>query len=152
MPHHLLADGYQFLLSIGDQNRFNINLEDEVVRRSIVTHKGDMMWPAPAAPVSAIPAAPAMSAPVSLPTSNGQDLAEVVAIEERRGCQSSTDALARLGPLGLAHDSRHGLCAGPREAHRTGLYEPLHGIGSGWNSRIQSSLECFSGSPLALDV
>jgi hypothetical protein len=48
----------KFLLSIGDGGRFNINLEDEVVRRSIVTHQGEVLWPAPNAtppptPVSA---------------------------------------------------------------------------------------------------
>jgi hypothetical protein len=48
----------KFLLSIGDAGRFDINLEDEVVRRSIVTHQGEILWPAPNAtppptPVSA---------------------------------------------------------------------------------------------------
>lgn len=42
----------QFLLSIGDQNRFLVNLEDEVVRRSIVTHKNEILWPAPAPAVT----------------------------------------------------------------------------------------------------
>jgi len=34
-------------MSIGDAGRFDINLEDEVVRRSIVTHQGEVLWPAP---------------------------------------------------------------------------------------------------------
>lgn len=38
----------QFLLSIGDQSRFLVNLENEVVRRSILTHKGEVLWPASA--------------------------------------------------------------------------------------------------------
>ena len=54
---------HQFLLSIGDQNRFNINLEDEVVRRSIITHRGEVLWPAPAAVV--IPPPSTIAPPVS---------------------------------------------------------------------------------------
>src|SRR5688572_1428074 len=33
----------KFLLSIGDNNRFNINLEDEVVRGSMVVNKGEIL-------------------------------------------------------------------------------------------------------------
>lgn len=50
----------KFLLSIGDAGRFNINLEDEVVRRSIITHEGDVLWPAPSA---APPQTPVQSGP-----------------------------------------------------------------------------------------
>lgn len=50
----------KFLLSIGDAGRFNIDLEDEVVRRSIVTHQGDVLWPAPSA---APPPTPVQSGP-----------------------------------------------------------------------------------------
>lgn len=38
----------KFLLSIGEKNHFNINLNDEVVRGSIVLHNGELMWPPPA--------------------------------------------------------------------------------------------------------
>jgi NAD(P) transhydrogenase len=55
----------QFLLSIGDQGRFNINLEDEVVRRSIVTHNKEILWPAPTAPAPAT-TVPGVATPVSL--------------------------------------------------------------------------------------
>lgn len=48
----------KFLLSIGEKDRFHINLEDEVVRGSIVLKDGSLMWPPPVIPVSAQPAAP----------------------------------------------------------------------------------------------
>lgn len=32
---------------LGEQNHFNINLEDEVVRGSMILDKGKMMWPPP---------------------------------------------------------------------------------------------------------
>lgn len=37
----------KFLLSMGEQNHFNINLDDEVVRGSIILNKGQLMWPPP---------------------------------------------------------------------------------------------------------
>ncbi|XP_065163521.1 NAD(P) transhydrogenase, mitochondrial-like [Atheta coriaria] len=37
----------KFLLSMGQENHFDINLEDEVVRGSIILDKGNMMWPPP---------------------------------------------------------------------------------------------------------
>lgn len=50
----------KFLLSIGEKDHFNINLEDEVVRGSIVLKNGKLLWPPPmmsvtkvASPVSA---------------------------------------------------------------------------------------------------
>lgn len=45
----------KFLLSIGEKNHFNINLEDEVVRGSIVLHNGKLLWPPPQISVSAAP-------------------------------------------------------------------------------------------------
>lgn len=45
----------KFLLSIGEQKHFNINLEDEVVRGSIVLNNGTLMWPPPVVPVAAAP-------------------------------------------------------------------------------------------------
>ncbi|CAL8068243.1 unnamed protein product [Calicophoron daubneyi] len=50
-----------FLLSItppGVNNRFYINLEDEVVRGSLVLHEGKLIWPPPPPPVSATPPPP----------------------------------------------------------------------------------------------
>ncbi len=37
----------KFLLSIGQQDHFNIDLNDEVVRGSIILNKGELMWPPP---------------------------------------------------------------------------------------------------------
>lgn len=48
----------KFLLSIGEKDRFDIRLEDEVVRGSIILKDGVLMWPPPVIPVSAQPAAP----------------------------------------------------------------------------------------------
>lgn len=31
----------------GEQDHFNINLDDEVVRGSIILHQGEIMWPPP---------------------------------------------------------------------------------------------------------
>lgn len=50
----------KFLLSIGEKDHFNINLEDEVVRGSIILQNGKLMWPPPPPPEpspGAIPAA-----------------------------------------------------------------------------------------------
>ena len=40
----------KFLLSIGKDSRFYVDLEDEVVRRSIILHDGKLLWPAPLPP------------------------------------------------------------------------------------------------------
>ncbi|KAH7922091.1 PNTB-domain-containing protein [Leucogyrophana mollusca] len=46
----------KFLLSIGENSSFNIDLSDEVVRGSIVVHEGELMAPVPrAAPVPTVP-------------------------------------------------------------------------------------------------
>lgn len=48
----------KYLLSMGEKGQFNVDLEDEVVRGSIVLDKGKMMWPPPA------PVTPPVAAPV----------------------------------------------------------------------------------------
>lgn len=40
----------KFLLSMGANGRFHLDLEDEVIRRSIVLHRGELLWPAPLPP------------------------------------------------------------------------------------------------------
>lgn len=42
----------KFLLSIGEKDHFHINLEDEVVRGSIVLKNGELLWPPPMLSVS----------------------------------------------------------------------------------------------------
>ena len=64
----------KLLLSMGSQKHFNVDLEDEVVRGSIILHEGQMMWPPPppkevpvqASPVAAAAAAKAAVAPVEV--------------------------------------------------------------------------------------
>ncbi|KAK4879614.1 hypothetical protein RN001_007760 [Aquatica leii] len=46
----------KFLLSIGEDKHFNINLNDEVVRGSIILEKGNLLWP-PKVPVQPSPPA-----------------------------------------------------------------------------------------------
>lgn len=57
----------KFLLSIGEQKHFNINLEDEVVRGSIVLNNGTLMWPPPVIPVAAAPPPPKTGAALVKP-------------------------------------------------------------------------------------
>lgn len=57
----------KFLLSIGEQKHFNINLEDEVVRGSIVLNNGVSMWPPPVIPVAATPPPPKAGAAIAKP-------------------------------------------------------------------------------------
>lgn len=45
----------KFLLSMGEKEHFDIKLEDEVVRGSMVLQKGNLMWPPPVIAVSAKP-------------------------------------------------------------------------------------------------
>ncbi|XP_042213471.1 NAD(P) transhydrogenase, mitochondrial-like [Homarus americanus] len=40
----------KFLLSIGEKDHFNVNLEDEVVRGSIILQNGKLLWPPPPPP------------------------------------------------------------------------------------------------------
>lgn len=46
----------KFLLSMGQKDKFEIDLEDEVVRGSIVLQDGQLMWPPPAKPAPPPPA------------------------------------------------------------------------------------------------
>lgn len=57
----------KFLLSIGEKDHFNINLEDEVVRGSIVLHNGQLLWPPPPVEPSPVAAAPVAAAAAKEP-------------------------------------------------------------------------------------
>ena len=50
----------KFLLSIGEKDHFHINLEDEVVRGSIVLQQGKLLWPPPPPKIAPPPPAPAV--------------------------------------------------------------------------------------------
>ena len=52
----------KFLLSIGKDKQYRIDLEDEVIRRSIVLQKGELLWPAPASPQPTVAATPTPTA------------------------------------------------------------------------------------------
>uniref|UniRef100_A0A6B2EGJ3 NAD(P) transhydrogenase, mitochondrial n=1 Tax=Phlebotomus kandelakii TaxID=1109342 RepID=A0A6B2EGJ3_9DIPT len=88
----------KFLLSIGEQNHFDIRLEDEVVRGSIILRNGELMWPPPVIPVSAAaPPAAATKAPVKV---------EPVPVDpfqkQLKSSLSYTAGLATLLALGVA--------------------------------------------------
>ncbi|CAH1995823.1 unnamed protein product [Acanthoscelides obtectus] len=48
----------KFLLSMGEKNHFDINLDDEVVRGSIILQNGNLMWPPPPPKVVPSPVVP----------------------------------------------------------------------------------------------
>ena len=56
----------KFLLSMGEKDHFNINLEDEVVRGSMVLQNGNLMYPPPPISVSAQPPAPKEGAAIKV--------------------------------------------------------------------------------------
>ncbi|XP_069689607.1 NAD(P) transhydrogenase, mitochondrial-like [Periplaneta americana] len=81
----------KFLLSIGTKDHFHINLEDEVVRGSIISQNGQLMWPPPPPPASAPGAAPAVTAkPADKP----------VPVEPNYFANTLKDALMYTGGLG----------------------------------------------------
>lgn len=49
----------KFLLSVGSKDHFDINLEDEVVRGSIILYEGKLLWPPPPPSQPTAPATPA---------------------------------------------------------------------------------------------
>uniref|UniRef100_A0A6A7FPX7 NAD(P) transhydrogenase, mitochondrial n=1 Tax=Hirondellea gigas TaxID=1518452 RepID=A0A6A7FPX7_9CRUS len=57
----------KFLLSMGEKDHYYINLEDEVIRGSIITHGGKLMYPPPPPPAPAPGAAPVAAAVVKAP-------------------------------------------------------------------------------------
>lgn len=84
----------KFLLSIGEKEHFDIRLEDEVVRGSIVLKDGVWMWPPPVIAVSAAPPPPPPSASKSAPKK-----AEVVASPFADTMKSSLMYTTGLGSL-----------------------------------------------------
>jgi len=63
----------KFLLYIGSDKQYRIDLEDEVIRRSIVLQKGELLWPAPPPPE------PTVAAPTT-PTPAAVTVKEVTAV------------------------------------------------------------------------
>ncbi|GFS41373.1 NAD(P) transhydrogenase, mitochondrial [Nephila pilipes] len=61
----------KFLLSVGEKDHFHINLEDEVVRGSIVLHEGKLLWPPPPLKdISVVSTAKAAAVKVTPPETN----------------------------------------------------------------------------------
>jgi NAD(P) transhydrogenase len=56
----------KLLLSFGEKDHYNVNLEDEVVRGSIILKDGELMWPPPAKPAPPPSATPAVASPSSV--------------------------------------------------------------------------------------
>ncbi|TGZ67647.1 hypothetical protein CRM22_004709 [Opisthorchis felineus] len=97
-----------FLLSMtppGSKDRFYLNLEDEVIRGSLVLHEGKLIWPPPApptppAPVQSVSPKPATAVPVpeaATPASLFQS--------KLRSAVSTAVGLSGLVGLGLASPS-----------------------------------------------
>lgn len=79
----------KFLLSIGANDRFDINLEDEVVRGSIVLQNGTPLPPAPR------PAPPPVVAPSA---AKEAEMAEIKAITPwQKACRDVTTVTAGMG-------------------------------------------------------
>ena len=84
----LYGNNLAYLLDdLGGAEKFNINLEDEVVRNSLIVHAGTVVWPPPKKDPPPAPPKPASAAPAVAPIikekapSNGSGLAiSVVAI------------------------------------------------------------------------
>ncbi|KAH9946124.1 PNTB-domain-containing protein [Epithele typhae] len=90
----------KFLLSIGTDNRFNVNLEDEVVRGAIVVHNGNLLPPAPR------PAPPPVAAP------SATQAAEVIESKALTPWQKATREVA-LVTSGMGGVVALGKLAGP---------------------------------------
>jgi NAD(P) transhydrogenase len=103
----------KFLLEIGDQGRFNINLKDDVVRGALVTYNKEVMWPAPQATT-----APAPVAALKKPTPKVEEpkvektpwQKAVSTVGITTGAMSTTLALGKLtGPAFMANFNTFGL-------------------------------------------
>jgi hypothetical protein len=140
----------KFLLSIGEGGRFNVNLDDEVIRRSIITYQGETLWPAPSAgpPPTPVTAGPK---PVSSPPFPHQLLTAIAGAEGGEGgCPSYTMAESRQ--LDCYHVWRNGDRARSRQIHRTCFHEPYHYTRTRGVDRVQGCMERCPGSSLPLDV
>jgi H+-translocating NAD(P) transhydrogenase subunit alpha len=84
-----------FLSDIGGAAKWNINLDDEVIRGALVTHGGHVTWPPPPPPKVAEPPKPAAALPVPKAISEDE--------KAKKRALSSTLSLVLLGAalLGL---------------------------------------------------
>jgi H+-translocating NAD(P) transhydrogenase subunit alpha len=63
-----------FLTDLGGAAKWNVNLEDEVIRGAIITHGGEVLWPAPKPPVLDAPKAAAPAPVVEKPKLSADEL------------------------------------------------------------------------------
>lgn len=88
----------KFLLSMGDKENFSLDLKDEVVRGSIILHKGEMLWPPPPLPPPS---------PAELPKAAVQEKTEVAVFplspfqKTLRSAALYTAGLGTISLLGL---------------------------------------------------
>ncbi|KAL1490438.1 hypothetical protein ABEB36_013132 [Hypothenemus hampei] len=80
----------KFLLSMGEKNHFNIDLNDEVIRGSIILEKGKLMWPPPK------PTGP----PAGLPKKKDTETAKIVEILESPFKKTMNSALLTTAGVG----------------------------------------------------
>ena len=79
------------MLAIGSDKQYRIDLEDEVIRRSIVLQKGELLWPAPAPPQ------PTVAVPTT-PTPTAAAVKEVTAVTPFK--KAATDVAVLSTALG----------------------------------------------------
>ncbi|XP_013404094.2 NAD(P) transhydrogenase, mitochondrial [Lingula anatina] len=91
----------KFLLSIGEKDHYNINLEDEVVRGSIILHEGKKMWPPPK-PKVAEAAAPEVKVEVPSTAVKERSPEEIKKAETISGARAVTAGMVTAVGLGMA--------------------------------------------------
>ena len=91
----------KLLLSIGEKQHYNVNLEDEVVRGSIVTQNGQLLWPPPPPPEpspQAVAAAAAQAKPAEKVAPPPPDYYKLTLLDSLK-YTAGLNALAGLGAV-----------------------------------------------------
>ncbi|XP_045472681.1 NAD(P) transhydrogenase, mitochondrial-like [Harmonia axyridis] len=87
----------KFFLSMCEKDHFNVNLEDDVVRGSIVLHEGKLLWPAPPLAVTSTPP-PSVPKPKTAKLKEEQNQNPLLAkVQESLICTSGVGTLLGLG-------------------------------------------------------
>ncbi|XP_017768736.1 PREDICTED: NAD(P) transhydrogenase, mitochondrial-like [Nicrophorus vespilloides] len=87
----------KFLFSMGEENHFNINLQDEVIRGSIILEKGNLMWPPPK-PVGPPPAAAAPKQTVAAVKEEKKEISPLMAtVKDSLLCSTGVGTILSLG-------------------------------------------------------
>jgi NAD(P) transhydrogenase len=88
----------KFLLSLGN-NKFHVDLQDEVTRGAIILHNGEMLWPAPKAPPPPAAAKPVEKKPEVVLTP--EQVSDNIKRETMRDVLGITAALGAIVGLGV---------------------------------------------------